>query len=272
MVCPKCSAVVADGSAVCDNCGTELTEKKKKSRKGLVPSLPKAEKDPKPEKSSAGKDSAASANRIRPVLIAVALVIFALICAYIYFLVNDAPGKKLADKLSDTLGRTITMAEKNIDMVFSEQSRYAYMTSIQPYNYIIESPKEIKVCGINLPDWAVLVTTDGEDKIQKVTYCDFTCLANDWKGQKLHQQLYTSNIEYGMEVKQVEKLLGFKPFYIVRTVDDVTTYCYKYFYVDPETGNDRAFYYWVDFNLDNQVSGIKTTEIDFVDFILSVKE
>lgn len=269
MVCPNCNAVLPEDAANCDSCGYDF------SLKEVV-----SEKKEKPEKKhllkgrgkQPQKHEAPSRKKIIPAIVILLLVIICAVSLYVYYLVAGSTGRKTADKISETLGRTVSMAEKNASVTFAQSSRFEYLSAVCRYDYIVESEKDIRVCGITVPEWAVFVITDGDSMIDEVVYCDFARLSGDWKGQKLNQQLYTSVIEYGMDVKQVEKALGFKPFYIVRNVNDVTTYCYKYYYVDPETGNDRAYCYWVDFNLDNQVSGIKTTEIDMIDVILAVRK
>lgn len=248
MNCPNCDAVVAEGVQFCPNCGNDLLSNS--TEPGKSPSK-------KPKK------------KLNFKIIFVGIIVVFIIVAIIIILsvFSGNKGEKIAENLSDNIGKSIAMTEKNVHIELSETSDYSILKSIVDYDYVIEADSSIKVEGINLPKWAVFVEKDSNDKTEKVTYYDFKVLEKDWKGVKSSKLIDTNTIEYGMNTKEVEKLIPIKPLAIVRTNDDTTEYIYKYYFTDEKDKNEKAYYFKVDFDIDNNVKNITSKENDYVSFI-----
>ena len=78
------------------------------------------------------------------------------------------------------------------------------------------------------------------------------------------------SLSYGMPVKNVNKTLSLKPYYIRRNVQNDSIYCYRYYYTDESAGYDRAFNYYVGFSdTDMTVRSIDYSEIEYAKVILN---
>ncbi len=273
MNCPKCGELMPDNAVSCPTCGFDIEEQEKL----FAPDKKEKGDEKKPEKSSSKKKKRPSGDEKKPRhirrKIALGLFAAAIIVLCVVFAVaqlNAGKGSRIAARISDeALGRSIEIAESKLNITLSEQSRFDYLAKVEPYNYIIEDENNVRVCGITLPGWASLVTTNAGGKISKVTYYDFSVLQSDWKGKKLPSDIDSASIQYGMNVSDAEKIIGFKPYSITRTVDDMTIYNYRYYYVDPETGNDKAYSFEVDVDLEGRVKSLTHKEINFMNFILT---
>ncbi|MEG0615629.1 MAG: hypothetical protein RR540_07725, partial [Oscillospiraceae bacterium] len=117
-----------------------------------------------------------------------------------------------------------------------------------------------------MPEWAVFVKNTQDDKIDSVTYYNFKVLEKNWKGQKSKSILDTNIVEYGMSLRDAKRSVPVLPLSITRTVDDKTTYLYKYYFVG-EDKNEDAYYFSIDYDGDNAVTNAKNQEIDYISFL-----
>lgn len=274
--CPKCGELLPENTALCPNCGNEIKEYdmfddapadeiKPSEKKQVKP----AKKQP-PKKSGKKEKPANHAVRKRLLLAALLIIILVLGGMFIAAQLGASEGRRTADKIADdALGRSVEIAETKLGVTLYEQSRFSYLEKVSQYNYIVEDDADVRVCGITLPEWAVFVSTNPGGKISKVTYYDFSVLQNDWRGRKLNSAVDLSAVQFGMNAAEAEKLLGLKPYSVTKTVDDLTIYKYRYYYTDAITGNDKAFSVEIDVDLENRVKSTATTEINFMNFILS---
>ena len=273
MNCPKCGELMPDNAVSCPTCGFDIEEQEKlfapdKKEKGDEKKLEKSSSKKKKRPSGDEKKPRHIRRKIALGLFAAAIIVLCVVFAVAQL--NAGKGSRIAARISDeALGRSIEIAESKLNITLSEQSRFDYLAKVEPYNYIIEDENNVRVCGITLPGWASLVTTNAGGKISKVTYYDFSVLQSDWKGKKLPSDIDSASIQYGMNVSDAEKIIGFKPYSITRTVDDMTIYNYRYYYVDPETGNDKAYSFEVDVDLEGRVKSLTHKEINFMNFILT---
>lgn len=276
MTCPKCGELLPENTTLCPTCGYEISEYDSFDEKPAEEIKPNEKNQVKPAKKQPpkkGKKKPKSANpaiRKKLVLAVLAIIILVLGGMFIAAQLNASEGRRTADKIADdALGRSVEIAETKLGVTLYEQSRFSYLSKVAPYNYIVEDESDIRVCGITLPEWAVLVATNPGGKINKVTYYDFSVLQSDWRGRKLNAAVDISAIQFGMNAGEAEKLIGLKPYSVTKTVDDLTIYKYRYYYTDSITGNDKAFSLEIDVDLENRVKSTATTEINFMNFILS---
>lgn len=276
MNCPKCGELLPENTALCPNCGNEIKEYDMFDDAPADEIKPAEKKEVKPSKKQppkkAKKKDKPANPAIRKKLLLAALLIIILVLGgmFIAAQLGASEGRRTADKIADdALGRSVEIAETKLGVTLYEQSRFSYLEKVAPYNYIVEDDADVRVCGITLPEWAVFVSTNPGGKISKVTYYDFSVLQNDWRGRKLNAAVDLSAVQFGMNAAEAEKLLGLKPYSVTKTVDDLTIYKYRYYYTDAITGNDKAFSIEIDVDLENRVKSTATTEINFMNFILS---
>lgn len=253
MTCPHCDSTVAEGVQYCPACGADISAIE--------------ENEGKTPKKAAKKPSSAR-KKLNGIIAVVAVILLAALIIFIAVKVSSDVGERIAMDLSDKIGRSIALAEKNANVTLSETSAYPILKQVERFNYIFESDKSVKVEGIHLPEWAVYVQTDNNDRITTVTYYNYKVLESNWKGQKAPQKIDSTVVEYGMSVREAEKAVPLKPLSITRSYDDITHYRYKYYYVDEESKNELAYYLDIAFNVDNKVTSISNTENDYMPFVL----
>lgn len=252
MTCPHCDATVAEGVQYCPACGADISAIE--------------ENEGKPSKKAAKKASAKK--KLNGIIAVIAVILVAALAVFIAVKVSSGEGERIAKDLSDKIARSIAIAEKNANVTLSETSAYPILKEVEDFNYIYESDKSVKVEGIHLPEWAIFVKTDNNDRITTVTYYNYKVLENNWKGQKASQKIDSTVVEYGMTVREVQKALPLEPLSITRSNDDITRYRYKYFYVDEESKNELAYYLDIAFDVDNNVTDISNKENNYMPYVL----
>lgn len=247
MKCPECGVNLDSGLTVCPECGVKLPESSAKEK----------------------KPDSKFFKMMRLILILAVITAAVIISIVVAVRFSASEGKRVAEKLSEKLGRSIALAEKSIDGELSSDSEYKILRQIKNYDYQLSSEKTVKVEGIHLPEWVVFVKADSEDKIAEITYYDFRQLLKSWKGEKVSANaLPEEQVDYGMTVKEMEKALSFEPLSITYTEEDTIVYRYKYYYVNEEDGNEHAYYLTVEFDLDNHIRDYKKSENEYMSSIL----
>ncbi|MEG0615893.1 MAG: zinc ribbon domain-containing protein, partial [Oscillospiraceae bacterium] len=132
MTCPNCDSHVAEGVQFCPNCGANVF---------LDAASVSEQKPPKKAKRKLN---------LKAILL-VAAVIFVVILVFVFVRIfSGNKGEKIANSLSEKLGRSVTIAEKYAGVTLSETSEFSVLKEIVKYDYIIESEKIVKVCGIRM--------------------------------------------------------------------------------------------------------------------------
>ena len=247
MICSKCDAHIADDTEYCPECGS-LAEETARTVKTVK----------KPIK------------KVHLKLILVGVVLVAIVIGFVVVLhgISGNKGQKIAASLSENLGRSIAAAEKNSNITLASSSENAVLKQIVDYDYIIEADKSASVEGIRLPEWAVFVSKDENEKIQQVTYYNFKLLSPNWKGSKASKLININEVEYGMTVKETEKLLSIRPLAVIYSNDDVITYEYKYYFIDEKDNNEKAYNLTVHYDVSNTVKDIFSEENDYISYLL----
>lgn len=216
-------------------------------------------------------DKKVKKNNKKPLLIMLGasaiVILIVLLVFFIVGLIKGNEGKKLADDLRNELGKSISMAEKNTGVVMKLDSQNILLKDIVDYDYICESDSEVKVGGIKVPEWAVFVSVDGNDKISSVTYYNFKSLKKNWKGVKT-DAVDTTAIAYNMTKKEADKIISVSPLAVTYSNDDTATYLYKYYYLD-ENGNEQVYRLSITYSLEDVIRGYLSEEIDYMKMIFA---
>ncbi len=278
LICKKCGSECPDGNIFCEACGAELDAPvlpenidDKGRVKNKKPKKEKAakEKKPKPEKKQRSpEEKAALAKKLK--LGGICLLVIAVI-VLIVVLVNIFGGNEGYNAAqSIPLGRNIEYAQSETGLTFTEKSTNGMINNMCDFDYICISDKTTKVSGSEQPQWVIMLTVDSDDMITDVEYYDFRQLKLNWKGRKMAEKLDQNTLEYGMSIKNVNKTLGLKPYYIKRSVSNDSLYCYRYYFTDPNAGYDRAYNYYVEFSdIELAVRNVSYSEINYAQTILS---
>ena len=244
LICKKCGSECPDGNIFCEACGAELDAPvlpenidDKGRVKNKKPKKEKAakEKKPKPEKKQRSpEEKAALAKKLK--LGGICLLVIAVI-VLIVVLVNIFSGNEGYNAAqSIPLGRNVEYAQSETSLTFTEKSTNGMINNMCDFDYICISDKTTTVSGSEQPQWVIMLTVDSDDMITDVEYYDFRQLKLNWKGRKMAEKLDQNTLEYGMSIKNVNKTLGLKPYYIKRSVSNDSLYCYRYYFTDPNAG------------------------------------
>lgn len=281
MKCPKCNAEIPNGAGFCGNCGEDLSSdniintleesaaetapKKSKERAAA----PKNKNKKKTEQTSGEQQSKKKGIKVKIVLavILVIAVLAAVLWGISYF--GTSEGEKVLKNVP--IGRDIAYAETKTGKDFTTVSKYDSMKELSSFGSICEADNGIKVEGTHVPEWAVTVSLAADNTIDRVTYYDFSQLQKTWKGHHESAEISVDAVEYGMSEKEVERKLGFKPYTIIKGIDNTSTYVYRYYYSDEMNGNDVVVNYFVVFNdIDGSVKNVYASKLSYNAFMLSV--
>ena len=275
MRCPECGSEIAENAVFCGSCGMEIVPAAEQPVSGKsVPDEPENNKN-QTEKGNKKKNSAKNPGNnyklaLKIAAVIIVLVIAAIIIVCIVLSVKAGKGKKIFDKVP--LGRNIAMIEAETGESFEtgESSPYGALNHIADYSYICESEKNVDVDGINLPEWAILLTEDYSGNVNKAAFYNFSILKYSWMGEKMASKIESSAIEYGMKIKSAERSLGMKPYTIIKENDENTsTYAYRYHYTDTESGNTCVMnFYVVADDSNGQVKYVYDEQLDYLNLIL----
>lgn len=305
LICGKCNAENQDGEMFCINCGTELysgenvskdeaadknTPKPKKKKIPLTKKISNKKKgeqekaadnelkenkapEGKKKKRISAEEAADRRGRIFSTLkiAVIAAAVLVLIIAIILVItgLNDKKGERIASKVP--IGRNIEYCEKETGEIFSRTSIFPELKAVAAFDYLCESEDKVTISGITMPKWAVMVDTGADSVIKSVEYYNFNALAGGWKGTHSDILLTKETVQYGMDKKAVQKAIGFEPYFFVKSSDDTEIQCYRYYIIDNETGNERVFNYFVEFNdINGTVINAYDKEINYVKYILGV--
>ena len=286
IICKKCGSECPDGNIFCEKCGAELETpvlpenvdskgrmkmKDGKWVKDKKDSKKKAKAEKPAKKPPTEEQLAARSRLVKIICAAAAVIIVIVLIAAIYSFVNSNKGYTAAAAIP--VGRSVDFAESETHLDFVEQSSNGFINSMGDFDYICISEDNVRVSGSPQPKWVIMLQVDENELITEVEYYDFTQLKLNWKGRKMAEKLTEDNLVYGMGIKNVNKTLGLKPYYIKRSVSNDSIYCYRYYYTDTEAGFDRAYNYYVDFSdIEQTVRTVHYREIEYARTIFNVQE
>lgn len=277
MKCPKCGKDNPEGSAFCGECSYDFSSDSiMNALEETVPEEKNPQKESKKHRPSVKKvkntqdsteDKKKSKLKLKIILAAVAVAVVAAAIIILLVLFSSTEGEKVLKNVP--IGRDIAYAETKIDRSFTTVSKYDALNVLGGFDSVCESDSGLRVEGTHFPEWAVTVALAEDDTINRVAYYDFSVLQKSWKGHHSSDELTSAFIEYGMSEKAVERKMGFKPYTIIKEIDNTVTYVYRYYYSDDVTGNDAVCNYFVVFNdVDKSVKDVYSTRIDYCGFML----
>lgn len=235
---------------------------------------PKKEKPHKPKKEKKQRtpeEKAALKKKLKAAGVCLLLIVIVVVVVFLVQIFGTSDGYNAAQSIP--VGRNVAYAESETGLTFSEKSENGMINNMTSFDYICISEKTTKVSGSEQPQWVILLTVGEDDLITAVEYYDFTQLKLNWKGRKMAEMLDQNSLEYGMSIKNVNKKLGLKPYYIKRTISNDSTYCYRYYFTDPEQGYDRSYNYFVEFSdVEMAVKNVSYREINYAATILAAGE
>lgn len=284
IICKKCGAECSDGNIFCETCGAELEigvlpdnvdekgrlkNQKNKASAGTVKKV-KPPKAAAPKKERTPEEREKFRKKVKGAVVCIAVI--AIILAIVWLISLSESNKGLRAAESIPIGRNVEYASSDSGLDFIEKCDNGLVNSMSDFDYICVSDRTVKVSGSEQPEWAVMLYLGDDGLISEVDYYDFSQLKYNWKGRKMAAMLDMDSLEFGMPIKNVNKQLGFKPYYISRNVNNEAVYCYRYYYYDEESGYDRAYNYYVEFSdVENTVKNVRYEEIDYAGVILSAR-
>lgn len=272
MKCGKCGTECPDGNIFCEACGAELVNSvlpDNVDEKGRVKKKKTKEKKAKEKKTKSPEEKAAFLKKLKIIGIVIALIAVGVLIFIVANLIGGNSGFNAAQRIP--LGRNIEYASSETKLVFTDECSNGLINSMSDFDYICVSEDTVKISGSEQPAWAIMLNCGPDNIITEVEFYDFRQLKNNWKGRKLAEMLSEESLDYGMNIKNVNKALGLKPYYFKRNVSNDAVYCYRYFHTDAEAGYDRAYNYYVEFSdVELAVRNVHYSEIDYAGTILNV--
>ncbi len=273
MICPKCGKENSEDAAFCGECGYDFSSDNimnaldNGDSESEKPSSKKEKRRSKKEKDKRNNgentdNKKSKKTKVKVILVAVAVIIVVIAVAVLVLFFSSTEGEKVLNNIP--IGRDVAYAESKTGRNFTTVSKYAAVEDIAAFDNICEADSGLRVEGIQYPEWAVTISLAEDKTINKVVYYDFSQLQKNWKGHHSNDEIPLARIEYGMSEKSVERAMGFKPYTIIKEVDNNVTYVYRYYYSDDVTGNDVVCNYSVVF--DDANGSVKDVYVSIVDY------
>ncbi len=236
--------------------------------------------DPAPvvPKSHAAKNRTPSGKRSRRA--AMGKKILAAVCALtaigliggiiIYINISRNDGAKHADKLSLSIGASVTDAQKVSKIDLADASEYTLLNQLMPAGGgVFESTKSAKIQGVTVPEW--LIHCDIADgTVGEITYYNFEILEKNAYGTERKTYLDPASLTAGCTTEQAEAMLGLTPYAIYYHTDRTETREYRYCYEDGETGNLTAYIITTKWSAEGGMVSASDVRVEFLSQILGI--
>lgn len=277
MRCPECGGEINENEVFCPSCGSELfgvpQEPAAETNEAAEADTENAGKKKSKNKKSSPKNGKSQKQKFIVALRITLIVLMLALTAVLIFAaansVSASKGRKIFDKVP--LGRNIEIieSETGADFLEGKVSAYGAVNHISSYKYICESENTVNVDGIQLPEWAVLLQSDGDGSVNEAALYNFSILKHGWMGARTAGRIEPSTVEFGMTAKAAERALGLKPYTIIKeSKENTSLYIYRYNYTDSESGNTcvRNFYVEVS-DVDGKVKSAYDSQLDYLNLI-----
>jgi hypothetical protein len=262
MICPKCSSEITEDTDFCGICGAKLADFTDYDHENDRVTSKSLKRD---RRRLARHRLLVKLKLVGGVLAVIAIVVVAVL---IIGSLKRSEGERIFENVP--LGRTVEIADKDTGVSFEVSSEYAILSAVSPYSYVCESDGSVSVEGIKLPEWAVLLTKNAQNNINKVSYYEFSALKSSWKGHNATQKIDMSTIEYGKKISEIEKLLGMRAYAKIAMLDNNTTECIFRYNAPDESGNSRVYNLSVFIDdADDTVKNVSESEMNYIGFFLT---
>lgn len=243
MKCPNCGNKVGEHDAICPACGSEmfvdttLAEKLFSKNPEPMPDDESFEKGSKKQKKQRLSGSKIDLHSLKLIAIAVLSVAVIILGVILVFQMRGNKGEKYAKKASDFIGADFEIASKKLDFKIKQESGYKGLTAVVDYDFVAESDKEVRIDGVNYPEWAILFKLENNKHISEVRYINFKGIKSDIKGVKKEHNVNLDKFTFGSDKASVEKELDMK-YYSVSYTKDGEAYIYRYWY-ENDSGDEQ---------------------------------
>lgn len=234
MKCPNCGKSVDDHAKICPFCGEDIFIDTKLAEKIFKKSEPPVSEGVKPPKRRKLK---LDIHNIKLIAIVVLSLLIIVLVVVLIFQSLSSKGEKYAKKAADFIGADFEIASKKMDFKIKQESGYKGLTTVIDYDYIAESDDDVRIDGVNYPEWAVIFITDEDDRITEVRYCDFKGIKSDIKGVKKDHTVNLDKFNAGTDKSVIDKELDMD-YYSVSYTADGEAYIYRYWY-ENDSGDEQ---------------------------------
>ena len=188
----------------------------------------------------------------------------------IYISVSRNDGAKHAEKLSMSMGASVSDAQKVSKIELLDGSKHSLLNQLmQPVGGVYESTKSAKVQGVTLPEWIIHCDVD-DATLGEIRYYNFELLEKNAYGTERKTYLDPASLTAGCTVDQAESILGLEPYAVIYHTDRTETREYRYCYEDGETGNLTAYIITTRWSAEGGMISAEDVRVDFLSQILGL--
>lgn len=205
------------------------------------------------EERKAEKKASNSKLNVKAVIAAVVAVIAAAAIAAALLAVSANQGLRKSQKLAKKIGELSEKAASSAGVELVSSSDFRFINELCRFSSLAEASGTTRVYDVTMPSWTIFCSENSFGKLESVTYCDFRVLSSNINGIKKKSKIDTSGITTGSSASEVDAVLGMKPYQTVYSENSVSRQ-YKYFYIDKQSGETKAYYLTVIFGSDNKVN------------------
>jgi hypothetical protein len=185
--------------------------------------------------------------------------------------INKNNIEKVSSKLDSNIGKSISDVEKATKVEFYQSASNELLANLTKFNYITESPTNIRVCGVKTPKWVIYAKINKLEEITQFTIYNFEILESNVLGVEVADHIDPSNFE-GISESSLIDSMGMQP-YITNIAEDGSKVLYfRYYYRDTSSKNDTAIQLCVNVDSNNTITDITETNIDFISKVLSLED
>lgn len=285
MRCPECGGEIGENEVFCPSCGAEQFGVPERTAEPDVFDVleetenesggkNKKKKIKNKDKSNSSKNQKGRKQKLIVIARIAGIAVLLALAVLLIFIaagnISAAKGRKIFDNVDLGRDADIIRSKTKADFLEGKVSSYGAVNHISDYNFICESEKSVNVDGIQLPEWAVLLKSDGDGSVNEAALYNFSVLKHGWMGARTAERLEPSTVEFGMTAKAAERALGLKPYTIIKeSKENTSVYVYRYNYIDSESGNTcvRNFYVEVS-DVDGKVKSAYDSQLDYLNLIL----
>lgn len=200
----------------------------------------------------------------KKILIIVLVVLLVAVSIVVYIYVSKNSMNMVTDKLTDSLGKSISYVEKSTHLTALKSSKYELVNSLQQdYSYILQPTLTTSICGKTFPTWSAYISMNSSKMITKYTIYDFRILSRNILGSKTGGKIDTSNL-IGYSEDTLLEYLNIKPYIRQMVADGTKTLVFRYYYHDESTDDNVCIQVIAKLDGTNRVQDINEVEVNML--------